>query len=499
MKDSDKKKIIVIGGGFGGLSAGIRLAAMGHEVHIYEKREKLGGRAYRYEIGGFKFDGGPTVITAPYIFDELFAAAGKKKEDYIDLVPLDTYYRFFHPDGRWLDYSGSIDALSREVEKFEPGDVVGFRKFSAQVKKIFDFFSLFTDKPFRSFRDMLKIIPPSYRLRGHIRTYKLVSRYLKNPFLREVFSAHPLLIGASPIDTPAFYTLIAQFEREWGLYYSMGGTYKIVEAFDSLFRENQGQVHLETEVKEISFTGKKADGIVLENGEKVPADIVVCNSDLSFTYLNLIPKNKRLRMLNWRLKSMNYSISLFVYYFGTKKRYTDSALKHHNMMMVEDYRRYMRKLFHGKSIPEGLFLYLHMPTRTDPSIAPEGKELFYVLALVPNLRVKADWKSVGPEYRDRIIDFLEEKYLPGLRENIEVDHYIDPFHFRDTLNSHKGAGFATTPVLTQTAYLRPLNKSKRYDDLYFVGAGTHPGAGVPAVISSGKIAADLIESSIQNR
>jgi phytoene desaturase len=194
---------------------------------------------------------------------------------------------------------------------------------------------------------------------------------------------------------------------------------------------------------------------------------------------------------------MNYSISLFVYYFGTKKRYTNSVLQHHNMIMVEDYRQYMRELFHGKTIPENLFLYLHMPTRTDPGIAPEGKELFYVLALVPNLRVDVDWDSIGPGYRDRIIDFLEEKYLPGLRENIEVDHYIDPFHFRDTLNSYKGAGFATTPVLSQTAYLRPLNKSKRFKDLYFVGAGTHPGAGVPAVISSGKIVAELIESSIQ--
>jgi phytoene desaturase len=499
LNPKDKKKIVVIGAGFGGLSAAIRLAIKGHDVHIYEKRDRLGGRAYRYEMDGFKFDGGPTVITAPYIFDELFTAAGKNKEDYIDLVPLKTFYRFFHPDGRWLDYTGNLEALSAEVKKFEPGDVNGFKKFSAQVKKIFDFFSLYTDKPFRSMWDMLKIIPPSYRLKGHIGTYKLVSRYLRNPFLREVFSAHPLLIGGSPIDTPAFYTLIAQFEREWGLYYSMGGTYRIVEAFGSLLKEYEGQVHLNSEVKQISFNGKKADGIVLEGGQKVSADVVVCNSDLSFTYLNLIPKQNRRKMLSWRLRNMNYSVSLFVYYFGTKKKYTDSKLQHHNMMMIEDYHKYMQKLFHGKEIPEDLFLYLHMPTRTDPGIAPEGKELFYVLALVPNLRVDADWKAIGPAYRDKIIDFLEERYLPGLGENIEVDHYIDPFHFRDTLNSYKGAGFATTPVLSQTAFLRPLNKSKRYKDLYFVGAGTHPGPGVPAVISSGKIVSDLIESEIRKK
>lgn len=499
MTSQEKRKIIVIGGGLGGLSAGIRLAIKGHEVHIFEKRGMLGGRAYRYELNGFKFDGGPTVITAPHFIDELFTAAGKKREDYLNLVPLKTYYRFFHPDGRWLDYTGSMDALSREVEKFEPADVAGFKQFSNQVKKIFDFFSLFTDAPFKSMSDMLKILLPSYRLKGHIGTYRLVSRYMKNPFLREVFSAHPLLIGGSPIDTPAFYTLIAQFEREWGLYYSMGGTYQIVEAFETLFRENKGQVHLNSEVKEISFSRNKANGVVLENGEQIPADMVICNSDVSFTYLNLIPENNRRKMLNWRIRHMNYSVSLFVYYFGTKKRYTESNLQHHNMIMVEDYRNYMRKLFHGKKIPEDLFLYLHMPTRTDPGIAPDGKELFYVLALVPNLRVNADWQAIGPGYRDRIIDFLEEKYLPGLRENIEVEHYIDPFHFRDTLNSYKGAGFAMTPVLSQTAYLRPLNKSKRYQNLYFVGAGTHPGPGVPAVISSGKIVAEMIDPSIQNK
>lgn len=493
MKQPDTKKIIIIGGGFGGLSVAVRLASKGHEVHLYEKRDKLGGRAYRYEIDGFKFDGGPTVITAPLIFDELFASAGKKREDYINLVPLNTYYRFFHPDGRWLDYTGNIEELSEEVKKFEPGDVEGFKQFSAQVKKIFDFFSLFTDKPFRTIWDMFRILIPSYRLKGHIGTYRLVSRYMKNRFLREVFSSHPLFIGGSPIDTPAFYTLIAQFEREWGLYYSMGGTYRIVESLKSIFEEHQGHLHLGTEVKEITFAGKKANGVVLASGESIPADIVVCNSDLSYTYMNLIPGKKQHKLLNWRLKKMNYSVSLFVYYFGTKKRYTESSLQHHNMIMVEDFRSYMKELFHGNKIPKDLFLYLHMPTRTDPGISPEGKELFYVLALVPNLRVDADWKAIGPEYKNRIIDYLEERFLPGLRENIEVEHYIDPFHFRDTLNSYKGAAFATTPVLSQTAYLRPLNKSKRYQDLFFVGAGTHPGPGVPAVVSSGKIVADMID------
>jgi len=491
-----KKKIIIIGGGFGGLSAAIRLVSKGHDIQLFEKRERLGGRAYRYEINDFKFDGGPTVITAPHIIDEVFEAAGKKKEDYIDLVPLDIFYRFFHPDGSWFDYTGSVDKLAQEVERISPPDVPGFRRFSKQVKAIFDLFSAFTDRPFRNVWDMIRIILPAYRVKGHIGTYRLVSRYIKNPFLRQVFSSHPLLIGGSPINTPAFYTLIAQFEREWGLYYSMGGTYAIIEAFEQLIREKKGKIYLNTEVTEILFQGRTARGVRLADGSEVTSDVVICNSDLAYTYLNMIPRQKRLPFLNWRLKNMNYSISLFVYYFGTRKRYLDSNLQHHNLIMGPNYRAHMKELFNGKEIPDDLFLYLHMPTRTDPGISPEGTELFYVLSLVPNLKVNADWKTLGPHYRDRIVKYLEQNFLPDLEDNIIAEHFIDPIHFQDVLNSYKGAAFAATPKLTQTAYLRPLNKSVKYENLYFVGAGTHPGPGVPAVISSGKIVAEMIHPTL---
>jgi len=490
-----KKKIIVIGAGFGGLSAAIRLAAKGHDVHLFDKRDKLGGRAYQYEVNGFKFDAGPTVLTAPYIIDEIFEAAGKKREDYVDLKPLDVFYRFFNHEGKWLDYTGDIEQICREIDKFNPADKAGYRKLSAQIKSIFNLFSSFTDKPFRTMEEMLRIIPPTYKLNGHIGTHRFVSKYIKNDFLRQVFSAHPLLIGGSPFETPAFYTLIAQFEREWGLFYSMGGTFALVDAFGKIFKELGGQVYLETEIEEIVFSGKKASGIKLKDGSKVDADIVVCNSDVAHTYLNMIPKEKQSSVLNWRIKTMNYSVSLFVYYFGTKKRYLDSPLQHHNMIFGENYRSHMKNLYHGKKVPDELFLYLHMPTRTDAGISPQGTESFYVLSLVPNLRVDADWKSMGDAYRDKIVDFLEKNYLPDLKENIIADHYIDPIHFRDTLNSYRGASFSFTPKLTQTAYLRPLNKSKKYEDLYFVGAGTHPGPGVPAVLSSGKIVAEMINGS----
>ncbi|HBH48452.1 MAG TPA: phytoene desaturase [Bacteroidales bacterium] len=489
-----KKKIVVIGAGFGGLAAAIRLAAKGHDVHLLDNRDKPGGRAYQYEIDGFKFDGGPTVITAPYIFDEIFEAVGKKKEDYINLVPLDIYYRFFSHDGKWLDYTGNLDELSKEVEKFNPGDVKGFKKLAENVKSIFNLFSSFTDKPFRNMKEMLRIIPPTYKLNGHIGTYRFVSKFIKNDFLRQVFSSHPLLIGGSPLETPSFYTLIAQFEREWGLYYSMNGTYAIIEAFAKLFREAGGTLKLNSEVTEIIFEKRKATGVVLKTGEKISADAVVCNSDVANTYLNLIPEKKRISLLSWRMKTMKYSVSLFVYYFGTKKRYLDSKLQHHNLIYGKNFKKQMKQLYNGKSLPEEMFLYLHMPSRIDSTISPEGTESFYVLSLVPNLRVDPGWENMAESYKDKIVDYLEENFLPDLRENIIAEHHIDPIHFRDTLKSYKGASFSFAPKLSQTAYLRPLNKSKRYENLYFVGAGTHPGPGVPAVISSGKIVADMIDS-----
>jgi phytoene desaturase len=280
---------------------------------------------------------------------------------------------------------------------------------------------------------MLRIIPPTYKLDGHIGTYRFVSRHIKDDFLRQVFSSHPLLIGGSPMETPAFYTLIAQFEREWGLFYSMNGTYAIVEALGKVFKEVGGKILLNTEVTEITFEGRRANGVKLNNGEVIQADEVVCNSDVAHTYLNMIPEKKRISWLNWRLKSMKYSVSLFVYYFGTKKRYLDSKLQHHNLIYGKDFRKQMKQLYNGNGLPDEMFLYLHMPTRTDSTVSPEGTELFYVLSLVPNLRINPGWENIGESYRDKIVDYLEEHYLPDLRENIIAEHYIDPLHFRDTL------------------------------------------------------------------
>jgi len=490
-----KKKVIVIGSGFGGLASAIRLAAKGHQVNIFEKRDQLGGRGYQYHIDGFDFDGGPTVITAPYMFDELFAAAGKERSDYFELMPLDPFYRIFDSQGRYFAYRHDMSDMLDEIDKWNPADKEGYRKFVQKTEAIFERFYPYTDQPFLKATDMLKIMPDVIRLQAFQSMYGYVSRYIKDDFLRRVFSFHPLLIGGNPFDTPSIYGLIIQFEKEWGVHYARGGTGAIVDGLGRLFEELGGQVHFNTEVDQIIIRDGRAAGVQLADGSEHEADVVVCNGDVAFTYRHLIHAQYRRKYTDRRLERMRYSNSLFVIYFGTKRRYLDSDLAHHNIITNGRYRGLLKDVFAAKELPEDFSLYLHMPTKTDPTIAPEGCESFYVLSLVPNLDADADWEQIGQHYRDKIMQFLEDNYLPDLQANIIAEHRIDPLHFRHTLNSYKGAAFSVKPSLMQSAWLRPHNRSEEFEDLYFVGAGTHPGAGVPAVLSSGKIAAELIDPS----
>lgn len=487
------KKIIVIGSGFGGLGAAIRLAANGHQVEIFEKRDLLGGRAYQYEVNGFKFDGGPTVITAPYMFDELFEQAGRQREDYFELVPLDPFYRIFDHTGAHFDYHRNPENTLSEIERWSPQDKEGYLKFTRHTRAIFQRFHPFTDQPFLSLVDMIKIMPDVIRLQAYGGAYDFAARYIKNPFLRRVFSFHPLLVGGNPFDTPSIYTLIVQFEKQWGVHYAMGGTGAIVRGLGRLFNELGGKVHFNSEVAEILVEGKRASGIRLKDGSLHKADIIVCNGDVAYTYRNLIAAQHRRKYTDRRIEGMRYSMSLFVWYFGTRKRYLDSPLQHHNIILNQRYRELLRDIFNRRVLSDDFSLYLHMPSRTDASIAPPGCESFYVLSPVPTLDSGTDWCQMAPRYRDRLLDFLETNYLPGLRENLVAEHFIDPLHFQNTLNSYRGAAFSIKPSLMQSSYFRPHNRSEELDDLYFVGAGTHPGAGVPAVLASGKIAANLID------
>ncbi|MGE5313640.1 MAG: phytoene desaturase [Acidobacteriota bacterium] len=486
-------KIIVIGSGFGGLGAAVRLASQGHDVEVLEKRDKPGGRAYVYTQDGFTFDGGPTVITAPFMLDELFSLAGKRTADYVTLVPLHPFYRIFDHTGRAFDYNDNADFTLDQIGRWEPADKEGYTRFIASTKAIFQKgFVELSDKPFLKFTDMIKVVPDLVKLQSQRSVYDYVSQFISNDFLRQVFSFHPLLVGGNPFHTTSIYALIHYLEREYGVHYAMGGTGAIVSGLVTLFGELGGKIMLNTEISEILVEKRRVTGVRLSTGEVRKADAVVSNADVASTYRSMIPEEHRKKWTNKRIDRLQYSMSLFVLYFGTRRRYTDTGLAHHNIILGRRYKELLADIFDRKILAEDFSLYLHMPTLTDPSLAPEGCEAFYVLSPVPHLGAGIDWTKTGPEYRDRIVRFLEQNYLPGLERNIVTEHVIDPTHFHGTLNSHLGAAFSVAPLLTQSAWFRPHNRSEEFDNLYIAGAGTHPGAGLPGVLSSAKIVSTLI-------
>ncbi len=489
------KHIIVIGSGFGGLGAALRLAARGYDVEILEKRDKPGGRGYQYELNGFKFDGGPTVITAPFMFDDIWKLAGRRREDYVTFVPLTPFYRIFDHTGKSFDYNGDPAFTKTQIERWNPADQAGYDRFLQTTKAIFDKgFTELADKPFLHVTDMLRVAPDLIRLQSYRTVYDYVSQFIQDEFLRRCFSFHPLLIGGNPFHASSIYAMIHYLEREWGVHYAMGGTGALVAAMMRLFAELGGRVRYNTEVAEITVAdnGRRVTGVRLKDGTHLPADSVVSNADVAFTYKHLIPAAHRKGWINWRINTMRYSMGLFVIYFGTKRLYREQGLAHHNIILGERYKALLTDIFDRKVLSADFSLYLHQPTLTDPSIAPEGCENFYVLSPVPHLGSGTDWTKAAKPYRDRVMAFLERHYLPDLQANLIAEHHIDPLHFQNVLNSHLGSAFSVEPVLTQSAWFRPHNRSENFDNLYFVGAGTHPGAGLPGVLSSSKIAEELI-------
>jgi phytoene desaturase len=489
-------KVIVIGSGFGGLGAAARIAAHGYEVEILEKRDKPGGRGYVYEIGGFKFDGGPTVVTAPFMFDDIFRLAGRRREDYVQFVPCDPFYRIYDHTGRHFDYNGDMDFILDQIQQWNPADKDGYRRMMGKTRPIFEkgFLEL-ADKPFHRVTDMLRIAPDLIRLQSHKTVYAYVSQFIEHDFLRRCFSFHPLLVGGNPFTTTSIYTMIHYLEREWGVHFALGGTGAIVDALARLIEELGGRIYLNSEVKEILVERGRATGVRLADGTVHKADHVISNVDPAYTYTQLIPAQQRRRNSDARYRRTAYSMSLFVIYFGTKRRYLDSGLAHHNIILGHRYKGLLDDIFKHKKLADDFSLYLHMPTITDPSLAPEGCEAFYVLSPVPHLGAGVDWTQMAKPYRDAIMQFLEDNYLPDLQSNIVAEHYIDPLHFRDTLNSYLGSAFSVQPIFRQSAWFRPHNRSEDIERLYLVGAGTHPGAGLPGVLSSAKIAERLVVGS----
>lgn len=485
-------KIIVIGSGFGGLSAAIRLQASGHQVKILEKRDKLGGRAYVYEQDGFKFDGGPTIITAPWLIDELFEIAGKKTSDYVRLVKIDPFYNIRWEDGTVFHYNDDRQNLLEQIRRIAPDEVENYKRFSKSLDEIYRVGFELIDKPFSSLWDMVKVIPQMVKLRSDRSVYKFASRYFKNEKLREAFSFHPLLIGGNPFQATSIYAMIHELEQKFGVWFAMGGTGALVKALGDLFMDIGGEILLESEVEEIVIdeATRKASGARTFAGDFYEADAVVSNADISFTYMTLIAPKYRVKYTEDYLKSLSYSMSLFVIYFGTDKKYENIA--HHEILLGKRYKGLLDDIFINKTLSEDFSLYLHRPTATDPSLAPEGCDSWYVLSPVPHLGANIDWKTRAKIYRDSIFDYLEKHYMPELTRHIVTEHYIDPLHFEGTLNSYLGSAFSVEPTLMQSAYFRPHNQSEDIENLYFVGAGTHPGAGLPGVISSGKIVGNMI-------
>lgn len=486
-------KIVVVGSGFGGLSAAIRLQAQGHQVTIVEKRDRPGGRAYVYEQDGFTFDGGPTIITAPWLIHELFEVAGRRSADYVSLVPISPYYNVRFEDGSVFRYDGDRASVIEQIRRFNPDDVEGYLRFAASTEEIFRTGFPLIDRPFSTLGDMLRVAPALVRLRSHQSVAAYVNRFIADERLRQVFSFHPLLVGGNPFQSSSIYALIHTLEQKWGVWFAMGGTGALVAGLARLFEELGGELRLSSEVEEIVIGERsgRAEGVRLKRGgEVVAADAVVSNGDVASTYMHLVPSRFRRRNTDRRLARMRYSMSLFVVYFGTDRRYEDVA--HHEILMGPRYRGLLDDIFTTKRLASDFSLYLHRPTATDPSLAPPGCDSWYVLSPVPHLGGDTDWRTAAGPYRDAIVRYLEERYLPDLSKHIVSEHRIDPLHFRDTLDSHLGSAFSVEPILAQSAWFRPHNRSEDVPNLYFAGAGTHPGAGLPGVMSSGKIVADLI-------
>jgi phytoene desaturase len=482
---------IVIGSGFGGMAAAIRLGARGFRVTVLEKLDAPGGRAYVFQRDGYTFDAGPTIVTAPFLFEELWQICGKRLADDIELRPVTPFYRIRFHDGEVLDYCGDEMKMREIISQFAPGDVDGYERFMRASEKTFDIgFTQLGHVSFDAFGKMLRILPQMIRLKSFRSVYAMVSSYIRDPRLRVALSFHPLLVGGNPFATTSIYCLISFLERRWGVHFVMGGTGRLISGMAGLIAGQGGRLRLNAEVAKISVSSGKATGVVLKSGESIAASIVVSNADSAWTYRHLLPDANRRRWSDRRLARAKYSMSLFVWYFGTNRRYEE--VPHHTIMLGPRYKELLEDIFDRKLLASDFSLYLHRPTATDVSLAPEGCDAFYVLSPVPHLESGIDWRVRAEPYRKMIERHLESTCLPGLAEAVVTSTMLTPQDFQDRLNSVHGAAFGLAPVLMQSAWFRPHNKSEDVQNLFLVGAGTHPGAGLPGVLSSARVLDEVV-------
>ncbi len=482
-------RAVVIGSGFGGLAAAVRLRRLGYEVTVLEAMDQPGGRAAVFERDGHTFDAGPTVVTAPYLFEELFQLFGRESREFYELMPVDPFYDVQFSDGSSFAYRGDEERILAEIARLSPADVDGYRKLADHSRRIFEVgYAKLADVPFSSPLDMVKAVPSMLRLESHLTVYQLVSRYLKDERLRQAFSFQPLLVGGNPFTTSSIYLLIHWLERLWGVWFAKGGTTAIVKGLVRFLGEIGVDVRLSTPVAEIVIDkrgGGRATGVVTEQGELLEADVVVANADPSVVYQRMIDPRWRKVHTSRKLARTKQSMSLFVAYFGTDRTYPD--VKHHTIVLGPRYRELLTDIFKRKHLADDFSLYLHRPTASDPSLAPPGRESFYVLSPVPNNESGLDWSKIGDSYLQRVYSELERRCLPGLRKHLTTSFYVTPDYFEERLRSASGAAFGPEPLLTQSAWFRYHNVSEDVSGLYFVGSGTHPGAGLPGVLNTAKV------------
>ncbi|MCS7152419.1 MAG: phytoene desaturase family protein [Bacteroidia bacterium] len=478
------KKVVIIGAGFGGLSLGLRLQARGYEVTVLDKQSQPGGHAVRLQERGYTFDMGPSLITAPELIEELFRLAGKRMEDYLTLVPLDPYYRIYFWDGSFLDYTGDAERMKAQIAALSPGEEKAYDAFMERSRQFYKAVIIdgLGERPF-TWRELWKFLPQALRLGAFRSSYSLAARYFRDERLRFTFSFHPLFIGGDPFLAPAVYQMIPYLEKTGGVWYAYGGMHAVAEALAKVFQEIGGTLFLETEAEEIRVRNGRAYAVRSSKGE-FPADIVVSNADYYHTFTRLLPEPYRLSP--FKKQMLWYSMSAFILYLGVRRTYPE-RLPHHTIALGPRYKGLVKDIFRRKVLAEDFSLYLHVPTRTEAGMAPPGSESLYVLSPVPNLQAKIDWAKAADTYAEKIIRSLEERIgLKGLRDSIEVRAQFTPEDFMRERNCGFGAAWGPEPVLWQTAVLRPSNRHKRIPNLFLVGAGTHPGAGVPGVLLSAK-------------
>lgn len=487
------KSAIVIGSGFGGLAVANRLQSMGMQVTLFESREKVGGRAYQLKEAGYTFDMGPSLITAPDIIEDIFAAAGRRVEEYADLQPLDPFYRIYFHDGSSIDYSGDAEAMKRQMERFDPCDAARYDEFMESLRPIYD--TVITDglgaSPFDTIRSMIDFLPRAIGLKAYLPVAKYVQRYFRDFRHQFLFSFHPLFIGGNPFRAPSVYLMIPYLEAKQGVWYARGGMYALVEGLARLFADQGGVLKTNAPVTRILVENGAARGVVVD-GEEIEADVVVSNADVAHTYRDLVPPEARKKWSDKRVARTDYTMSCFLLYLGVRKEYPNLA--HHTIILSHRYRDLVEDIFSRKVLAEDFSIYLHAPTRSDPSMAPDGCESLYALIPVPNLSADIEWEQETEPFTQRVLAFLEGWGLDGLRDHLDVCRAFTPLDFERELNAFQGNAFGIEPKLSQTAYFRPHNRSEDVRNLYLVGAGTHPGAGVPGVMLSAEAVAGCIRA-----